>query len=242
MIVWGPGFTADRHSHHCVQLLMVMRGMLRIRTGPRDKWKSCGAALVRPDAVHEVQVPQRSTLLIAFVDVESELGAALCETIPDKISRIPAKRVAQWRAAVGHDLDQTRVEQWVRKDLLTGRRAVRIHPAVNRVLKHIRQRLGREEDFSLKSLAAVSGLSPSRLMHVFTDSMGVPLRPYILWLRLQRGSCELMNGATATEAAHIAGFADGAHLTRTFRRMLGTTPSELELRRRMSQAIPFRSN
>ena len=236
MIVWGPGFTAARHSHHCVQLVMAMRGTLRIRSGPGDKWKTCSAALVRPDAHHEVEA-RGSTLLIGFVDVESELGAAFSETIRSDIFPIPPKRVAGWRAALGPTLNQSRVEQWVRRDLLSGRRTVRMHPRVNRALKYVRERLGKGEDFSLKTLAAVSGLSPSRFMHVFTESVGVPLRPYILWLRLQRGSCELMNGATATEAAHIAGFSDAAHLTRTFRRMLGTTPTDLALRKRMSQGI-----
>jgi AraC-like DNA-binding protein len=237
MIVWGPGFTAARHSHHCVQLVMLMRGTLRIRTGPGDKWKSCGAALVRPDALHEVDVRRGSTLLLGFVDVESELGAALAEIAHGDILCIPAKQVTQWRGALGPNLNQASVEQWVRRDLLNGRRPVKIHPRVNRVLKHLRERLGRGSDFSLKTLAVISGLSPSRFMHVFTESVGVPLRQYILWLRLQRGSCELMNGATATEAAHIAGFSDGAHLTRTFRRMLGTTPTELALRRRISQGV-----
>jgi AraC-like DNA-binding protein len=32
-------------------------------------------------------------------------------------------------------------------------------------------------------------------------------------------------GATITEAAHAAGFADAPHFDRTFRRMLGFTPS-----------------
>jgi len=237
LIVWGPGFTAARHSHHCVQLVMVMAGTLRIRSGPGDKWKLCGAALIRPDAVHEIQVRKEATLLIAFVDVEGELGAALCETLRNSISRVPAKRVAQWREALGSDLEQARVTNWVSTDLLSGRRPVKFHPAVNRVLKYVRQRLAKDEDFSLQTLAAVSGLSPSRFMHVFTESICVPVRPYILWLRLQRSACELMNGANVTEAAHIAGFADAAHLTRTFRRMLGTTPTDLELRRRMSQEV-----
>ena len=239
MIVWGPGVTTAPHSHHCVRLVMTMRGSLRIRSGPGDKWRLCGAALVRPDVVHELQVRHDSTLLFAFVDVESELGAALCQTTHRKITTVPAKQVTQWREALGPDLDNGCVERWVHAHLLNGRHQVKIHPEVNRVLKYIRQRLGKGEDCSLKTLAAVSGLSPSRFMHVFTESVRVPLRPYILWLRLQRGACELMNGATATEAAHTAGFADGAHLTRTFRRMLGTTPTDLELRKRMSQGIPI---
>src|SRR5262249_17525759 len=88
MIVWGPAFTAARHSHHCFQLVMVMHGTLRIRSRPRDKWKTCGAALVRPDASHEVEA-RGGTLLIGFVDAESELGAALGEKVSSDISCIP---------------------------------------------------------------------------------------------------------------------------------------------------------
>lgn len=237
MIVWGPGFTAARHRHHCVQLVMTFHGTLRIRSGSGDKWEKCDAALVRQDAMHEIEASHGSTLLIGFVDAESELGAALSETIHGDIFCVPVKQVTQWRLALGPNPNTRRVEQWMRKDLLNERRPVRIHPRVKRILKYLRARLGRGSDLSLKTLAAVSGLSPSRLMHVFTESVGVPLRQYILWLRLQRGACELINGATAVEASHVAGFSDAAHLTRTFRRMLGTTPSDLALRKRMSQGV-----
>jgi hypothetical protein len=39
----------------------------------------------------------------------------------------------------------------------------------------------------------------------------IPLRPYILWLRIQMAAGELLFGATATEPAHRSGFADSAH-------------------------------
>jgi len=146
-------------------------------------------------------------------------------------------QVKRWRSVLGPRLTQARVEQWVRKELLNRRQSVKIHPRVRRLLKYLRDNLGKGADVSLKTLAALSGLSPSRLMHVFTHSVGVPLRPYILWLRLQRGSYELMNGASATQAAYIAGFSDTAHLTRTFRRMLGTTPTDLVVRKRLSQGV-----
>ena len=45
MIVWGPGFTTAGHRHHCVQLLMAMRGTLLIRGNSDDQWMRCGAAL-----------------------------------------------------------------------------------------------------------------------------------------------------------------------------------------------------
>jgi len=112
-----------------------------------------------------------------------------------------------------------------------------VHPRVNRALQSIRKRLDASGDVSLKTLAAISGLSPSRFMHVFTESMGIPLRPYILSLRLRRACCELSAGASVTSAACSAGFSDAAHLTRTFRRMLGVSPSELFLHRQASPSI-----
>jgi AraC-like DNA-binding protein len=236
MIVWGPGFTTAGHRHHAVQLIMTMRGTMLIRGGSEAKWMKCGAALVRPDALHEVDA-RDNTVLIGFIDSESELGTALGEQIDDDISCVPATQVARWRAALGSTLTEVRVEQWVRKELLHRRSTAKIHPRVNRVLKYLRERLGVSDDFSLKTLSGISGLSPWRFMHVFTQSVGVPLRPYILWLRLQRAACDLMAGATITAAAQSAGFSDAAHLTRTSRRMLGMTPTALALRRRMSRGI-----
>jgi AraC-like DNA-binding protein len=72
-------------------------------------------------------------------------------------------------------------------------------------------------------------------MHAFTESVGIPVRPYILWLRLQLAACDLIDGSSVT--AYRAGFCDASHLTRTFRRMLGVTPSDLGLRNRLSHGF-----
>ena len=55
--------------------------------------------------------------------------------------------------------------------------------------------------------------------------MSLPLRRYVLWLRLRDVVLSLAMGHTLTEAAHRAGFADSAHMTRTFRGMFGMPPS-----------------
>jgi hypothetical protein len=46
MLVWGPGYRSSKHQHHCVQLVMALKGELLVRSGPRRKWTKCRAILV----------------------------------------------------------------------------------------------------------------------------------------------------------------------------------------------------
>lgn len=228
MVVWGAGGASSRHRHHSVQLVLALTGSLRIRGGEGAPWDVCEAAFVRADAAHEVDACG-ATVLIAFVEPESLLGVALAVRISGDIERIPADEAARWRGAVwtcGSPSD-TGIKRWLEADLLGGLSPPPLHPGMRSVLLHIRNHLQEPEALSLRSLARVASLSPSRLMHIFTASMGIALRPYVLWLRMQLACGELMRGASATEAAMQAGFADAAHLSRTCRRMLGTTPTTI---------------
>jgi AraC-like DNA-binding protein len=231
LLVWGPGSWSDCHRHHCVQLVFALREHLRFRERARQRWTTCGAVLVRPDAWHEVDA-RHTDVLIAFVDAESELGAALLERGPDAVTPIDQEEVTEWRRQLGDPsaLTSASVEPWVRQTLLHARQRPLLDPRVKRVLKALPNRLAEEDDVSLDGVAASVGLSPSRFMHLFTTSVGVPLRPYVLWLRLQRAAGELARGASIAGAAHAAGFSDAAHFTRTFRRMIGATPRQVLLR------------
>ncbi len=228
MIVWGEGDASSEHRHHSIQLLLALTGSLRIRRGEGEPWRCCDAALVRANALHEVDA-RGATVLIGFVEPESQLGAALAERIAADIALIPADEAARWREVVcaSGSPGEAEIRRWLEADLLGGRPQPTLHPGVGRVLRYVRDHLQEPDALSLSALAVVAGLSPSRLMHAFTASMGIALRPYLLWLRLQLACGELMCGASATEAALRAGFADAAHLSRTCRRMLGTTPTAI---------------
>jgi AraC-like DNA-binding protein len=225
LFLWGLGSWTDLHRHHCVQLVMALDGRLRFRQRPHQGWTTCEAVLVRPDAWHEVDA-RATTVLIAFVDAESELGAALAARAGSDAAPISPAIVAKWRTQLGEpsSLTAARVEPWVTKTLLSERRPPAIDHRVKRVLRHLPNRLAEAEAVSLNAVAGSVGLSPSRFLHLFTTSVGVPLRPYVLWLRLQCGARELARGASVAEAAYAAGFSDAAHFTRTFRRMIGATP------------------
>ena len=83
-----------------------------------------------------------------------------------------------------------------------------------------------EEQLSNAEMAARVGLSRSRLAHLMTDAIGAPPRLWRLWLKLGAAlGHALTTGASLTESAHVAGFSDSAHFTRTCRRLTGVRPA-----------------
>jgi len=80
---------------------------------------------------------------------------------------------------------------------------------------------------SIESLADKVHLSSSRLAHLFKDEIGVPIRRYVLWMKMRRALDLAIAGDSLTTAALSAGFADSAHLSRTVRAMMGIAPEFL---------------
>ncbi|MFO0713157.1 MAG: helix-turn-helix domain-containing protein [Sandaracinus sp.] len=83
-------------------------------------------------------------------------------------------------------------------------------------------------DADVVSAAARAGLSESRLAHLMTRELGPPPVAYRTWFKLRRAiEGALVAGLDLTEAAHAAGFADSAHLSRTCKHLLGVAPAAM---------------
>ncbi|MGW2226543.1 AraC family transcriptional regulator [Streptomyces formicae] len=78
---------------------------------------------------------------------------------------------------------------------------------------------------SLADLAAPLGLSRYQLLRAFRTSTGLPPYAWLAQYRVTRARAHLEAGRTPAQAAALVGFADQAHLTRWFRRVLGVTPA-----------------
>lgn len=184
-----------------------------------------------PDVPHALDAAGVEVLLV-FVDPESDVGRALVPALGGPVRALgPALRDAlvavdptTLTGEAGVAWCATLVDALVEGREVPARAP--FHPRVRKVLRLLRERLP-DGDVSLAALAAEVELSPGRLMHAFTASVGLPLRPYLAWLRLQRAAAALVGGAALADAAAVAGFSDAAHMSRMFRRMLGMPPSAL---------------
>lgn len=213
-----------------MHLVLGLDGPLRVRAG-QSPWQEMSGVLTAPDVPHAIDAADREVLLV-FLDPESDAGAALRSSIDGPFRAITsAERDTLARDVDPLELMRTGGVEWTRlvvEVLGAGTTPSQhvVHPRVRKLLRVLRD-LPPEGDTSLPALAAQVQLSPGRLMHAFTESIGLPLRPYLAWLRLQRAAAAIVSGVPLGEAAHAVGFSDAAHMTRTFRRMLGMTPSML---------------
>ena len=100
--------------------------------------------------------------------------------------------------------------------------------ARRRLVDRAREALAAEPDLSLLELARAVSSSPHHLSRTFSAVTGQTLSTYRRRLRLGSALERLREGdEDLASVAADAGFADHAHLTRTFRRELGDVPSRV---------------
>jgi AraC-like DNA-binding protein len=82
------------------------------------------------------------------------------------------------------------------------------------------------ENVTLGGLAQIVGLSPFHLCRVFRGAVGMTPHAYQTQVRVRRAKSLLRAGLPIALVAPEVGFFDQAHLTRHFKRIVGTTPRQ----------------
>jgi AraC-like DNA-binding protein len=78
---------------------------------------------------------------------------------------------------------------------------------------------------SLAEAAEALHAHPTHLVRTFRDAYGLPPHAYLTGRRVERARKLLLDGQRPAEVAAAVGFYDQSHLTRYFKRYLGTVPS-----------------
>lgn len=209
----------ERHAHHAVQIITATTAVtVRDDAGTPHR----GTTVIVPaDAGHRVETGAQQGSVV-FLEPESARGRAV---------HMRGAGSGWAEAAVGHV--RLRSPATVVADLLEWLAPApgavtppEHHPAVVEALRQLPELIV-AGPVGAGVLASRAGISVSRLTHLFTAQVGIPLRRYVLWSRLRIAISRVRAGDDLTAAAHGAGFADSAHLTRTTRTMFGLAPSVL---------------
>lgn len=224
---------ARPHEHHALQLSIALDGEFLLRV-PGAPWAAHRAALVPAHLKHQFE-GQGATVAQLFCEPYTQVGRALmARTGHAAIMALDGLhaplcaliRNEYVRGVPDADLAAAAQRALLRVAALPAAGEPRAgDPRVQRVLEALRAQPGGAH--RLADGAALAHLSPGRLRHLFVAETGTTFRAWLLWLRLLDAVQRAMAGATWTEAAHHAGFADSAHLSRSFRRMFGVVPAML---------------
>ena len=221
--------TVNEHSHPVIQLVFAVRGTFRSKDDSGD-WVAKKGLLIAPNCLHECDASNIPIISIQ-IDPESSLGEwILSNHLKDRLTiDYPSKDIVS--IDVNRFSDHLANEDWlaIREMVETAFGFRRTTPLLHKdkriqdVVEFISNNIGQK--INSETLAEVACLSESRLLHLFKEEMGLPIRNYILWLRLQIVIELILEGHSLTTASYQAGFSDQAHMTRTFCNMIGVPPS-----------------
>lgn len=212
------------HAHHALQLALGVGGQVVACIGP-DTLR-VPALLIAADVLHVLQ-PGRTRLL--YIERESTAGRQLSMTLAGDVHAFDAATCEALHAVWPTARDASALLPILgvlgvaasQKPVVDSRSLERMQ----RVIASLPQRVA--EPVALAALAAEAALSPSRFTHCFKAITGLAVRPYLRWLRLAQALAFAAEGDPLTDAAHRAGFADAAHLTRTMRQHFGVAPRDI---------------
>ncbi|HKO93153.1 MAG TPA: AraC family transcriptional regulator [Polyangiaceae bacterium] len=234
----GTGLCTRAHRHLSASITLSFDRPFRVSRGAETR--EARLMLMRPDMEHALDARDAHVVNLQL-DPETELYARLrAGALHDRELVLDAEvdRVLLSRLHSACS-DPARGAQAIVSDLLDrlgAREAlVEFDPRVAQALSLLKQAFPNGPSSAV--IAKRVGASESRLMHLFREQVGVPLRRYTLWLRLRHLLFHVAAGFNLTHAAHAAGFADSAHFARVFSAMFGVPPSALLRGDQVSRAL-----
>lgn len=194
-----PG-DAGAHRHYCHQIVRAQRGTVAALVDGR--WQSGSVLAIASQREHMLQAADEPCFMLF-----AEPSGFDLERLREAVAQAPAEADALARAVAG------------------SRRTRALDPRVEHSLRRIDAMLA--DKIHAASLAAEARLSLSQLERLFGAQLQLSVRRLILWRRLRVAAAEALRLRSLTAAAHAAGFADSAHLSRAFRRFFGVRGTDL---------------
>jgi AraC-like DNA-binding protein len=223
------------HHHPAVQITVGGRGPLTV-TRDGDTHEVCRLVVVASGARHAVRSDSESGALTLYLGLQTAQGDAL-----NTLSRNRGQHRGIWIVDDGQHLAEATVasldengpdaaaELLVNELCATGSRPSDgprpVHPQLRQAIEVVASRV--PDHIDVTSAAGAVALSPDYLGRLCKQQTGVSFSATIRWERLVAAVSYVLDGYSVTDAAHLAGFADGSHANKVCWEMTGATPREL---------------
>jgi AraC-like DNA-binding protein len=223
------------HTHDAWTLLIIDDGAVRFDLEHHEHGALVDTVtLLPPNVPHDGSsaTPHGFRKRVLYLDTsvlgEDLVGAAVDQPgLPDVLLR---QRIHQLHRSLAHPGDAFEAES--RLALIGERLRWHLRPHVPEsrpggLAAGVRDLLDERTavGITLAEAAAVLGAHPTHLVRTFTREYGLPPHLYLTGRRIDHARRLLLAGLPAAEVAVAVGFYDQSHLTRHFKRYLGTSPT-----------------
>lgn len=231
-LVLGVALGSTLHEHFAAQLSLGLTEPFRLRWAEDQAWQTCESVLFAPHQTHQID----AGVLMAHLFVEpsgqritipvSEAGRALA---PDQLKAMRACLNDCWRQGYSIADAQTLAADWLNVHINLVEAPMALDPRIEAAIEALNaMQMSTIEEGIAGHLAQRACLSESRFTHLFRAQTGMSVSRYLLWTRLLAAVEQIALAVSLTEAAHAAGFADLAHMSRSFKACFGVAPSALQ--------------
>lgn len=247
----GNAFNHGMHSHDCHSFGAIVSGHSEYRNGRHCTDVSRGdTVIINAEDRHACNSVSTSPWSYDMIYLDSHWLAQRCPAAAGDTgldvpmfsattSRNP--RLHQALMALADALDSsavTRLERESHAEALAGILRETLHPhqpadvppeRLARVMEFMAAE--RQRDIGLEELCRIADCGATSLIAAFRRHYGVTPHAALVDLRIRQARQRLRHGEAIAEVALDCGFSDQAHLQRTFKRLLATTPAHYQGRR-----------
>ena len=222
----------SEHKHPVVQII-ISKEKPFLHKNALGEWEERRSLIVAPHQKHECDASNISILTLT-IDPESTFGEMLmANQLKEELIRSLTNEELQHfdfnrldNMLENEDFES--IYLYCKEQFGVGEQTI-LNPKDERVdliKQYIKDHLDRI--ITTRELCDLTFLSESRLLHLFKEQMGLPIRNYILWVRLKEAISLILKGdQNLTQIAYNAGFSDSSHMTKTFTNVLGINPAEI---------------
>lgn len=217
----GERIATDKHKHHALEFIFSIDKPFNLFTD-NYLFENIYSCAILPDTQHQFIGTDGNYM---FLYLEPELVQS--EEIISKLNLTKELVTTLQKLEVlpnSTDIFEYNFFNDVLRLNISSKKPYKKDERINRTIDYIKNNI-QHDAISSDELASNVFLSTSRFAHLFKAEIGIPVRQYILWCRMQEALISIIKGFNFTEAAHYAGFSDSPHFNRTFKDMFGVIPS-----------------
>lgn len=225
-IIYGYDLSFKPHASHAVKIIIADE---LISVSPYHTAVRAPGVIIKANTRHKVK-SGKGLLISIYIDPHSKVGTELNNLAKHGILKLgnntAGKLLKYFREGLENHLTETDIKIWFIETLLNND-VLESTTAFDGRIKKIIDCIRTSPNYNIKfsDLLSISGLSESRLMHLFKKEVGITIRKYVLWCRVLKALKTMSAGANIKQSARLTGFTDAAHLSRTFASMFGISPS-----------------